>query len=529
MGTQTITSPVSIQVFTDNTIDSYIADDRELFIDKRNGSPIMRVGDGVTPGGQPAFPDVVGGIATPTILTPADGSTGIVTAPVITADSMLGIKPDGTAETHDGTYWEISTVANFGSIYWQSNLDTNNLTSIDLSAAGITLDKSTVYYVRVRYVSASGTSSEWSPITSFTTELGFNGIELTQIFPGDPQTSGFFGHRVTISSDGTLALVGSFGYDHSGLNNAGKVYVYDIDPVTGIWTEQRQITASDAQAGAGFGMSVCISDDKYIAVVGAAGHTTSSYTASGKVYVYDIDPTTGAWTEQRQITASDIQAQAYFGISATISNDKSMVLIGSHTYNHSGLTDAGKVYVYGIDPVTGYWTEQQQITASDAQVNGNFGASVCLSSDKTLAIIGSIGFNTSGLTEAGKVYVYNINTTTNAWTIAQMEGSSSPQINGRFGMSISVSDDKSLIAIGAEKHDVTGTSNAGLVYIYDADPLNPAAAWSERLQLAASDPQVNGGFGYSLSFLPDKSKLLVGSGIYDYSGLVDAGKVYVFK
>lgn len=51
-------------------------------------------------------------------------------------------------------------------------------------------------------------------------------------------------------------------------------------------------------------------------------------------------------TEEAILTASDKAANDYFGWSVAISSDGSRVAIGAYRADPSGITDAGKAYVF---------------------------------------------------------------------------------------------------------------------------------------------------------------------------------------
>ena len=520
MATRLLNSPLKWKRGTDALVETYIGANNEMVMDYRDpNAPKIRLHNNATPGGQVIETGITHGVATPVIQTPIDGGNNISNTPVITATGFMGVKQDGTAETHTGSYWELSTVSDFSSTVWQSGLDSMNLTSVDLQAQGIALNYEALYYARVKYVSADGVESAWSPVSSFTTAPVFMGVETGQQVASDSQNDDRFGISIAVSDDKTLALIGAYRADPNGVSNAGKVYVYDIDPVTNIWTEQRQITASDAQASDAFGISIAISQDKSTVLVGAKGADPNGISGAGKVYVYAIDPATGAWTEQQQITASDGAAGDAFGRAITLSLDKTMAVVGSTYFNNN----TGKVYVYDINPVNNVWTERQQLTANDGTAGNYFGISIAISQDKSTVLIGASGATVNGLVDAGKVYVYDINISTNMYAEQQQILADDASTGDFFGSALSLSADKTLALIGAHNADPNGLLDAGKVYVY----VN-SGTWASTQQITASDGAPGDAFGRSVSLSPDKSMAIIGAHKSDYSGLVDAGKVYIF-
>ena len=93
-----------------------------------------------------------------------------------------------------------------------------------------------------------------------------------------------FGRSVSISSDGSRVVVGA--YRHSGgLVNAGAAYIFLR--TDSIWTQEAKLLASDRATNDWFGWSVSISSDDSRVVVG----TYAEYrgvTDAGAAYIYDL-------------------------------------------------------------------------------------------------------------------------------------------------------------------------------------------------------------------------------------------------
>jgi len=505
-----------------NGIDSYTGPDGEVTLDYRNGKIAMRVHDNVTVGGVLQENAISTGILQPSITSPITGTTGLSINPTFTSSAFLGIAADKSKDTHASSDWEVATDAGFTNVIFSSISDAVNLTQLDMSTVVDELPYGTQLYVRVRYNGNSGAVSPWSPMITFTTVNALNGTEIGTVIAADGLAYDYGAASVSISPDGAMAIVSAHGATANSVTDSGKVYVYDIDPITGIWTEQQQITANTPANTDYFGTGLVLSADKTMALIGAYAH--NSY--NGKVYVYDIDPITNIWTFQQQIVASDTAAGNSFGISVALSVDKTMALIGAHSANHTGLTDAGKVYVYDIDPVTNTWTEQQQVAANAPASGDKFGIALDLSQDKTTVLVGADGKNNGAFTNNGSVYVYDIDPVTNTWTEQQQIVASDMETEGKFGSAVALSADKTMALIGAHGATVLGVTGAGKVYIYDID--TATNAWVERQQIAASDPQTNAFFGDAISMLPDKTLAVIGASFYDVGQNSDVGKLYIF-
>jgi hypothetical protein len=136
-----------------------------------------------------------------------------------------------------------------------------------------------------------------------------------------------------------------------------------------VWTEQAQLSASDAVAGDGFGWAVSLSGDT--AFVGAAGNFA---TGTGAAYVYVRSGT--LWTQQAKLTASDGVPGDQFSYSVSLSGDTA--LVGAEGKTGS----AGAAYLYLRSGTV--WTRQAKLTASDGVAGDQFGFAVALSGDTAL-------------------------------------------------------------------------------------------------------------------------------------------------
>ena len=211
MPTITPSIPYTWKSFTDGTVDTYVGEDREPFLDRRNGGLKLRISDGVTPGGRSNFLSPIGAIQTPSILAPIDNGVNIVRDPIITASPFTGLDVNGSALVHSGSYWALSLNSDLTSPILEVALDVDNLNTLDLSRFMLTLLPDTKYYVAVRYVSDKGFSSNFSDTIEFTTrdvmasaytgniEFAANLEATTQVRPLAWDLSGDGKHAVSVS------------------------------------------------------------------------------------------------------------------------------------------------------------------------------------------------------------------------------------------------------------------------------------------------------------------------------------------
>jgi hypothetical protein len=96
-----------------------------------------------------------------------------------------------------------------------------------------------------------------------------------------------------------------------------------------VWTQQKELTASDSAQYDQFGASVTVSGDT--AVIGAPGKNDQ-----GVAYVFVRSGT--EWTQQQELTGSDTN----FGISVALSGD--ILVVGAYGETN-GLPGAAYVFV----------------------------------------------------------------------------------------------------------------------------------------------------------------------------------------
>jgi hypothetical protein len=166
--------------------------------------------------------------------------------------------------------------------------------------------------------------------------------------------------------------------------NSGEGAAYVFVRSGTAWSQQKELTASDAAAGDLFGLSVALSGST--ALIGAHGKNSNT----GAAYVFVRSGT--AWSQQKKLTASDGAADDFFGGSVAL--DGQTAVIGAIGGNSGG----GAAYVFARSGTA--WSQQAELTASDAAHDDSFGGSVALSG-KT-AIIGAHNKNAG----AGAAYAF---------------------------------------------------------------------------------------------------------------------------
>jgi hypothetical protein len=336
----------------------------------------------------------------------------------------------------------------------------------------------------------------------------------SKLIPTDRTDAVNFGFSVSLSQDGTIALVGSNLHNGGGGTGFGAAYVFvRLDDG---WTQQAKLQAADMEAGDYFGNSVSLSQDGTIALIGAPYEDTGGSSA-GAAYIFTRSGST--WTQQAKIQAGDKQASDFFGFAVSLSGDGGTALVGAHNEDTGG-TDAGATYVFVASG--GTWTQQAKIQAGDKQANDLFGYAVSLSDNGGTALVGAHGEDT-GAAEAGSAYVFVRSGST--WTEQAKIQTGDKQVNDRFGYAVSLSGDGGTAAIGAFNEDPDNLTDAGSAYIF----VRSGSTWTEQAKLVASDRKAGDLFASSVAISDNGNTVLVSAPQQDLpGGLSNAGAAYVY-
>ncbi|MGA2253352.1 MAG: autotransporter-associated beta strand repeat-containing protein, partial [Thermoguttaceae bacterium] len=225
--------------------------------------------------------------------------------------------------------------------------------------------------------------------------------QTAKLIPSNGTAYDEFGHSVSIS--GNTVVVGADAQN----SGQGAAYVF-TEPASG-WAgtmiETAKLTASDGEADDYFGLSASMSGNTL--VVGAPFATVGGNLGQGAAYVF-TEPASG-WanmTQTAKLTASDGTANELFG-NASVSISGNTVVVGANADN----SGQGAAYVF-TEPASGWanMTETAKLTASDGAAVGSFGASVSISGNTI--VVGANGATVDGNTDQGAAYLFVMTPTT---------------------------------------------------------------------------------------------------------------------
>ena len=270
------------------------------------------------------------------------------------------------------------------------------------------------------------------------------------------------GHSVSLSSDGKTVAIGAIGNDDNG-NGSGHVGVYEYNGVD-TWVQLGQAIDQDIDgeaAGDQSGYSVSLSNDGLIVAIGAIFNNGGNGDDSGHVRVYEYDGVGNPWVQ----LGDDIDGEAandQSGYSVSLSSDGTIVAIGANVNDGNG-NASGHVRVYEYDGVGDTWVKLGDDIDGEA-ANDSSGTSVSLSNDGTIVAIGAIGNDGDNGVDSGHVRVYEYNGV-DTWVQLglDIDGEAASDFSGK---SVSLSSDGKIVAIGADFNDGNG-SVSGHVRVYE--------------------------------------------------------------
>jgi predicted amidohydrolase len=246
-------------------------------------------------------------------------------------------------------------------------------------------------------------------------------------------TGGQFGESVAISGETIVVGAPSDG-------PAGSAYIFVRSG--GIWSQQQKLETSDAAALANFGDSVAISDETV--VVGA--HTDDGAAGSNQGSAYVFERSSGVWSQQQKLEASDAAALERFGNSVAINGET--IVVGAFLDNGAAGSTQGSAYVF--ERSGGVWSQQQKLEASDAGAFDHFGESVAISGE-TIVV---------GAADDDSAYVFA--RSGGVWSQQQKLEAFDAEGGGfLFGKSVAISGET--VVAGAPFYDVR---SQGLAYIF---------------------------------------------------------------
>jgi len=274
--------------------------------------------------------------------------------------------------------------------------------------------------------------------------------QQAKLAPSDQEAFEWFGYAVSVSGDTAVVTArrdDNDGDDGASFEREGSAYVFVRSGST--WNQQAKLRADDLSEDPWFGTHADIEGDTL--VIGARKDDQKG-TDAGAVYVFTR--TAGAWSQQAKLMASDGAAFDFFG--TFVSLDGNTLAIGAHLNDDDG-DGSGSAYIFVRDGTS--WSQQAKLTADDAAADDLFGIRLALSGNKVL-----IGAPT-GTGGPGAAYVFH--RVSGVWTQEAKLTASDGFAGDGYGFTVGLSDNVALV--GADTDDDDGLLS-GSVYLYVLTP-----------------------------------------------------------
>ena len=185
----------------------------------------------------------------------------------------------------------------------------------------------------------------------------------------------------------TYALVGADGYNYSSIADAGNAYLYHLEYKQWLNLLNLVADAPTTNVSDSLGFSVALSSTH--ALVGSTGYDYTGINNTGNAYLYTLAD--GSWLDLLSTApAAAVQVNSQFGHSVALSDTHA--LIGSRIFGYPGtggtvINGAGNAWLYNIS--SGTWTGTNGLLsvagAPTGQANAQFGSAVALSATTLLS------------------------------------------------------------------------------------------------------------------------------------------------
>jgi hypothetical protein len=317
-----------------------------------------------------------------------------------------------------------------------------------------------------------------------------------------------FGSSISFDATGTRVAIGGPYHQVDGVNFAGHVQVFDYDGSD--WVQVGGDIDPPVNFGA-FGTSVKLNPTGEFLIVGAENHSEGTGNLFiGSTRVYRLNG--GTWEQIGDDIDGDQQGD-YSGFSVDINNDGSIIAISYYRSNG----DTGKVKIFEKNSSDQWVQKGNELVGGGA--NYRFGYSINMNGMGNRIVVGEIA---GGVPATGRVFVYDYISSTDTWNQVGQD-ILGEEMNDFFGQSVDITDDGSIIIIGAPGNGENAWIN-GEVKLFR---LNGNTWSSIGTDINGEGTQDN--LGSAVAMSSDAQVIAVGSRNSAAPGFPNAGIVEVFS
>jgi hypothetical protein len=216
-----------------------------------------------------------------------------------------------------------------------------------------------------------------------------------------------------------------------------------------------------------------------------------------------VPSTNEYWTQIAKLNGDSIGD--YFGSAVAFSESAQTIAVGAMFDDNRKGTNVGSVKVFRYSD-NSYVQVGSTIEGNNA--NDNFGASLALSSDGNTCIIGIPGFDGSSGSLTGAATVLTLSS--NGEWIQKGSIIEGTQGGEKFGISVDISDDGNVIAVGAQLNDNENGDSAGQVRVFEYRSVNGILNWVQVGNAILGESRGDG-FGTDLSLSGDGRTIGIGA------------------
>jgi hypothetical protein len=349
------------------------------------GYPDEPVDDGSPPGAVHVYARTDGEWRRRARLVPddADGLDGVGSAVEVSGNGDVVLVGASMDEDPNGESAGSASVFERSGDTWeqQAKLVPDDGDEMDRFGADVALSGSgDTAVVSTGYDEATGEGSGASYVYE---RSGGNWQQAAKLAPDDGDEHDYFGVSVALSRDGAVAVVGAYRDEDPNGESAGSAYVFERSD--GDWTRQAKLDADGGDPNDWFGRSVEISDDGDLAVITARDDEDPNGQFAGSAYVYELAG--GTWSRAAKFAARNGEQEQYFGGDVAASGPLDTVLVGaSQTDERDGRTVAlGSAHVFSR--TGGGWTQQQLLQPDEGSDDDWFGSTVAMAGSGDTAMV----------------------------------------------------------------------------------------------------------------------------------------------
>jgi len=362
------------------------------------------------------------------------------------------------------------------------------------------------------------------------------------------------GNAIAFSADGATLAIGAQ-YERSPPDaperaeidqpGSGAVFVYKRG-ASG-WVQAARLKGTTGQAKAGFGAQLALNAGGNVLAVGAPGDDAGG----GVVYVFR-GASDGSWKPVARLTA--MADFASFGTAVALNAAGDLLAVGAPDQDNTSAGEdvgpaaqegdkalasgvgskpsapigVGSVYLYRPNK-SGTWEQRAQLSGMNADIEDRFGSSLALNGEGSVLAVGATQENVSGDLGSGAVYVFR-QRAAGRWQREAYVRSPTPAHGDDFGFSVALDNAGNVLAVGAMQDDGIAT-NAGAVFIFRHEGVE----WKLETGLKSPHAAAEERFGKSVALDANGSLMMSGSPYELRPGLKNSrreplrGAAYAFR